>query len=115
MRFSGGQQQRVFIARALAQEATLLLLDEPLSGLDLPSRKNFLEILEQVTADGVTIVMATHDLTIARQHFDQVVLLNKRLVATGTAEMVLSPETLQNVFSHQLYPLTPNITQERES
>lgn len=104
---SGGQQQRVFIARALAQEATLLLLDEPLAGLDLPSRQSFLEILEDVTASGITTVMATHDLTLAQQRFDDVVLLNKRLIAVGSAQVVLSAENLRDAYSNHLYAMTP--------
>ena len=93
----------MFIARALAQEATLLLLDEPLSGLDLLSRQKFLDILESVTANGFTTVMATHDLTLAQQRFDSVVLLNRHLIAAGSAETALSAENLRHAYSNHLY------------
>ncbi|MEM8862440.1 MAG: metal ABC transporter ATP-binding protein [Chloroflexota bacterium] len=109
---SGGQQQRVFIARALAQEATMLLLDEPLSSLDIPSRQSVLEVLEEVSNSGVTIVMVTHDLTIAQQHFDEIVLLNKELVAAGPAEKTLTADTLRHAYSGHLYSMTPNLQPE---
>lgn len=100
---SGGQQQRVFIARALAQEAKLLLLDEPLTGLDAPSRDIFLSLLDDVAAQGVTIVMATHDLNLAQTSFDNVLLLNRHLIASGAAERVLSAENLRQAYSNHLY------------
>lgn len=109
---SGGQQQRVFIARALAQEATMLLLDEPLSSLDVPSRQSVLNILEEVSKNDVTIVMVTHDLTIAQQHFDQIVLLNKELVATGPAEAALTADNLRYAYSGHLYSTTQMIEQK---
>ena len=82
---SGGQQQRVFIARALAQEAELLLLDEPLTGLDIPSQERFFNLLETVCDTGVTTIIATHDLNLAARQFDQVMLLNSHLVDIGCA------------------------------
>ncbi len=96
---SGGQQQRIFIARALAQEAELLLFDEPLTGLDVPSQQNLLQILEKVTKGGMTSVVATHDLSLAASHFDLVLLLNKRLLAIGDVDSTLSAENLQQLFS----------------
>lgn len=95
---SGGQQQRVFIARALAQEASLLLLDEPLTGLDLPSQEALFEILDSVRPDGVTVVVATHDLNLAAERFDKVLLLNKRVVAFGAATAVLQPHFLLEAY-----------------
>jgi manganese/iron transport system ATP-binding protein len=91
---SGGQQQRVFIARSLAQEAELLMLDEPLTGLDAPSQDSFFNILESLRSDGVTILVATHDLNLAVEHFDRVMLLNKRIIALGSGEEVLAAENL---------------------
>jgi ABC-type Mn2+/Zn2+ transport system ATPase subunit len=91
---SGGQQQRVFIARTLAQEAELLLLDEPLSGLDMPSQQAIFEILASLRPDGVTVLVATHDLNLAAERFDRVMLLNKRIVAFDRGPAVLSAENL---------------------
>ena len=91
---SGGQQQRVFIARTLAQEAELLLLDEPLSGLDAPSQQAIFDILESLRPDGVTVLVATHDLNLAAERFDRVMLLNKRIVAFDRGPAVLTAENL---------------------
>lgn len=91
---SGGQQQRVFIARALAQETDLLLLDEPLNGLDTPSQEKIFEILRSLRPDGVTVLVATHDLHLAAERFDQVMLLNKRMLAFGPGPGVITPENL---------------------
>lgn len=100
---SGGQQQRVFIARALAQEAELLLLDEPLSGLDMPSQEKLFEVLDTVTSEGVTTFVATHDLNLAAQRFDQMMLLNTRLIALGEPGVVLSAENLTTAYSGHLH------------
>jgi manganese/iron transport system ATP-binding protein len=91
---SGGQQQRVFIARALAQEAEMLLLDEPLSGLDVPSQQAIFQILASLRPDGVTVLMATHDLNLAAERFDRVMLLNKQIVAFDRGPAVLTAENL---------------------
>lgn len=91
---SGGQQQRVFIARALALETHLLLLDEPLTGLDSPSQEAIFQILDSLREDGVTILMATHDLNLAAERFDKIMLVNKRIVAMGQPSEVLSTENL---------------------
>lgn len=91
---SGGQQQRVFIARALAQEAELLLLDEPLAGLDVPSQEKIFHILDGLRPDGVTVLVATHDLNLAAERFDRVMLLNRRVIAFDRPEKVLTPEHL---------------------
>ena len=99
---SGGQQQRVFIARALAQEAELLLLDEPLAGLDGPSQEKFFTAFERVTSEGVTSLVATHDLNMAAQHFDIVLLLNRRLVALGSPASVLCEQNLAAAYSSHL-------------
>lgn len=95
---SGGQQQRVFIARALAQEASLLLLDEPLTGLDVPSQEALFEILDSVRPDGVTVVVATHDLNLAAERFDKVLLLNKRVVAFDRPTAVLQSHFLLEAY-----------------
>lgn len=100
---SGGQQQRVFLARALAQEAELLLLDEPLTGLDLPSQETILALLAQLRQQGVTVLVATHDLNQAAEQFAKVMLLNRRLVALGTPREVLTPALLSQAYGSQLH------------
>jgi manganese/iron transport system ATP-binding protein len=91
---SGGQQQRVFIARALAQEAELLLMDEPLAGLDAPSQEAIFDVLDALRPDGVTVLLATHDLNLAESRFDRMMLLNKQIVAFDEATAVLQPDNL---------------------
>lgn len=100
---SGGQQQRVFLARALAQEAELLLLDEPLTGLDLPSQEILLQILEELRAQGITILVATHDLNQAAAYFSTVLLLNHRVIALGKPAEVLTAALLREAYGSQLH------------
>lgn len=100
---SGGQQQRVFIARALAQGADLLLMDEPFSGLDKPSHQAILDILDSLHDDRVSVMVATHDLNMARERFDQVMLLNRRMIAYGPAEEVLEPELLLSAYGSSIH------------
>jgi manganese/iron transport system ATP-binding protein len=100
---SGGQQQRVFLARALAQEAELLLLDEPLSGLDLPSQEAILQLLSLLRSQGITVLVATHDLNQAAEQFPLVLLLNRRPIAFGPARQVLRPERLAAAYGSQLH------------
>jgi manganese/iron transport system ATP-binding protein len=99
---SGGQQQRMFIARALAQEAELMLMDEPLSGLDTPSQEGILTLLDQLKGQNVTVMVATHDLEQAAQHFDRIMLLNRRLIGFGKAEDVLQTEKLIQAYGGRL-------------
>ena len=80
---SGGQQQRMFIARALAQEAELMLMDEPLTGLDIPAQEGILNLLDKLQKQNVTVMVATHDLDQAEKHFDRVMLLNHKLLGFG--------------------------------
>jgi ABC-type Mn2+/Zn2+ transport system ATPase subunit len=100
---SGGQQQRVFIARALAQRAELLLLDEPFSGLDVPSHEALFAILERLRQDGVTVMVATHDLNLAAKHFDRVMLLNKSIIALGPPAAVLDSRNLVRAYGGQMH------------
>lgn len=85
---SGGQQQRVFLAQALAQEAEVILLDEPFSGLDLPSQEAILYTLDELKETGAATLVATHDLNLATERFDQVLLINRRIIAQGPPEHV---------------------------
>jgi manganese/iron transport system ATP-binding protein len=100
---SGGQQQRVFLARVLAQEAELLLMDEPLSGLDMPSQEAILIILDSLRRQQITVLVATHDLNQAAEHFQSVVLLNRRLVAYGPPAHVLTPECLTLAYGSRMH------------
>ncbi|MCO6453582.1 MAG: metal ABC transporter ATP-binding protein [Caldilineales bacterium] len=102
---SGGQQQRVFLARALAQEAEILLLDEPLSGLDTPSQENLLDILDSLRDQGITILVATHDLDQAASHFDKMMLLNRRLIAFGQPDEVYTSANLVRTYGGHLHVL----------
>ena len=99
---SGGQQQRVFIARALAQEAELILMDEPLTGLDQATQDDLFHILEALRARRVTVMVALHDLKIAAERFDRVLLLNRKLVGIGTADQVLTAPHLQEAYGGHL-------------
>ena len=99
---SGGQQQRMFIARALAQEAELTLMDEPFSGLDVPSQESILSLLDELQRKNVTVMVATHDLEQAAQHFDRIMLLNHRLIGFGPPEQVLKTEKLVQAYGGRL-------------
>lgn len=99
---SGGQQQRMFIARALAQEAELMLMDEPLTGLDLRSQEEIFHILETLRERGVTIMIATHDLSLAAERFDRVMLLNRRLLGFGHPDEIFTPERLMEAYGGHL-------------
>jgi manganese/zinc/iron transport system ATP- binding protein len=99
---SGGQQQRVFLARALAQESQILLLDEPFVGVDAATEEAIFELLESARAEGKTVVVVNHDLGTVRRNFDRVILLNGRVVAYGTPEDALQPEVLQRTYGGRL-------------
>ena len=99
---SGGQQQRVFIARALAQEAEIMLMDEPLTGLDANSQEDILHILDELRRRRVTVMIATHDLNQAARCFDRVMLLNHRLIGYGRPEDVFTPQLLAQAYGDQL-------------
>jgi manganese/iron transport system ATP-binding protein len=105
---SGGQQQRVFLAQALAQEAELVLLDEPLAGLDLPSKEAIFGILEELKRDGVTLLVATHDLNVAAERFDRIMLLNRRLITFGSPGEVMNRKNLIQAFGEYIHTLSEN-------
>jgi ABC-type Mn2+/Zn2+ transport system ATPase subunit len=100
---SGGQQQRVFLARALAQQARLLLMDEPLTGLDARSQDEILQIMEDLRPRKVTVLTALHDLQLAARHFDRVMLLNRRLIGFGPATEVFAPDRLVEAYGGHLH------------
>jgi manganese/iron transport system ATP-binding protein len=99
---SGGQQQRMFIARALAQEAELMLMDEPLTGLDIQSQETIFRIMEDLRQRSVTIMISTHDLDQAAGRFDRVMLMNRRLIGFGSPENVFTPEQLRAAYGGHL-------------
>lgn len=99
---SGGQQQRVFIARALAQQADLYLMDEPFAGVDAASEQAILQLLTDMKSEGKTVVMVHHDLHTVRQYFDWIALLNTRLIAAGPTEAVLTDDNLRSAYGGQL-------------
>ncbi len=99
---SGGQQQRVFLARSLAQEPHILLLDEPFTGVDVATREATLGLLADLRQHEVTVLVSTHDLDLAARRFDQVVLLNTQLISSGTPEEVFRQEHLQAAFGGQM-------------
>jgi manganese/iron transport system ATP-binding protein len=100
---SGGQQQRVFLARALAQEAEIVMLDEPLTGLDAPTQSAILSLLDTLRLEGVPSMVATHDLGLASEYFERVLLLNHHLVAAGSPRQVLTPEHLESAYQGSLH------------
>ncbi len=102
---SGGQQQRVFLARALAQEPRILLLDEPFNGVDLATREATLRLLDELQQQGVTALISTHDLALAATHFDRVLLLNRRVIAYGLPEEVIVAPSLSAAFGQQMFVL----------
>jgi manganese/iron transport system ATP-binding protein len=95
---SGGQQQRVFIARALAQEAELLLMDEPLTGLDVPSQEAIFDILDILRGRRMTVLVSTHDLQLAADRFDRLMLLRRQVIGFGPAAAVLTPANLRSAY-----------------
>ncbi|MGZ9235826.1 MAG: metal ABC transporter ATP-binding protein [Anaerolineales bacterium] len=99
---SGGQQQRMFIARALAQEAELTLMDEPLSGLDTPAQEGLLDLLDTLRNQNVTVMVATHDLDQAARHFDRIMLLNHRMIAFDVPHKVMQTEYLLQAYGGRL-------------
>ena len=95
---SGGQQQRVFLARALAQGGRLLLLDEPLNGVDANTQDTIEALLRDRRAQGGTIILATHDLELAAAWCDQLVMINHAIIAYGPPSVALSPEVLRKTY-----------------
>ena len=98
---SGGQQQRVFLARALAQEPHVLLLDEPFTGVDVGAREALLTLLERLRRQGITVLVSTHDMETAARRFELVALLNGRLIAYGAPSAVFTQDHLTEAFGGQ--------------
>jgi manganese/zinc/iron transport system ATP- binding protein len=96
---SGGQQQRTFLARALAQQADVLILDEPFQGVDAATEADIMTVLRSLRDDGKTVIAVHHDLHTAKDYFDCAVLLNRRVLAAGPASDVLTAENLAKAYA----------------
>src|SRR5690606_18969196 len=99
---SGGQQQRVFLARALVQDADLYFLDEPFVGVDAATERAIVDVLRELRAAGKTALVVHHDLQTVTEYFDDVLLLNMRLVAAGPVRDVFTPENLRRTYGGKL-------------
>lgn len=99
---SGGQQQRAFLARALAQEPHILLMDEPFTGVDVTTQEVTFGLLDHLRKQQVTTIISTHDLNLAASRFDLVLLINHRLISYGTPQQVFTKENLALAFGNSL-------------
>ncbi|NJL46257.1 MAG: metal ABC transporter ATP-binding protein [Leptolyngbyaceae cyanobacterium SM2_5_2] len=99
---SGGQQQRVFLARALAQEAELFFFDEPFVGVDQKTEAVIFQIFRELADSGKIVMVVNHDLGESITHFDQLILLNRELVATGPRDWVLTRENMSRAYGGQI-------------
>ena len=100
---SGGQQQRVMLARTLAHDADLMLMDEPLNHVDFSTQELIFHTLERQTAAGKAAVVSTHDLGILTVHFSRAVFLDRRVIADGPIEEVLTPETIAHAYGFEFH------------
>ena len=107
---SGGQQQRAFLARAMAQQPHVLLLDEPFTGVDIATQESILELLDQLQAQQVTMLISTHDLNLAATRFDRILLLKRRVMAYGTSAQVFTHQVLAETFGGQVLILPDGTT-----
>lgn len=99
---SGGQQQRVFIARALLRRPKMLLLDEPVSGVDVRTRHDVMHLIHELHHEGLAIVLTTHDLNGIAAHLPRLVCLNREVIATGRPRDVITPEVLERTYGAPL-------------
>jgi manganese/zinc/iron transport system ATP- binding protein len=99
---SGGQQQRVFLARALAQKAEIYFMDEPMAGVDAATERVIFALLRQMRDDGKTVIVVHHDLRTIAGYFDEVVLLNMRLIASGPVDEVFTNDNLRKTYGGRL-------------
>ena len=106
---SGGQQQRAFLARAIAQEPHILLMDEPFTGVDVTTQEATLRLLEHLQQQKVTAIVSTHDLNLAASRFDLVLLLNHKLIAYGAPSQVLAKENLVQAFGNSLLVMNDGV------
>lgn len=99
---SGGQRRRVFIARALAQQADILLLDEPFSGVDIAAESDLMVILRRLNSEGITLLLSTHDLELAREQFDKVLALRRKVIAFGSPKTVFTRDHLAELYGKRV-------------
>ncbi|MFD1989132.1 metal ABC transporter ATP-binding protein [Paenibacillus nicotianae] len=99
---SGGQQQRIFLARALAQQAQLYLMDEPFAGVDATTEKAIISLLEQLKAEGKTVLVVHHDLSTVEDYFDDVLLLNRTLIGAGAVKDIFTADMLQKTYGGKM-------------
>lgn len=99
---SGGQQQRMFIARALVRRPDLLLMDEPTSGVDVGTRHEVLDLLDEPNREGLAIVLTTHDLNGMASHLPYLIALQQRVIAAGAPPDVIVPDVLERVFGARM-------------
>lgn len=99
---SGGQQQRVFIARALCQEAKIILLDEPFVGVDIKTEHQIIEILKGLVKAGNTILIIHHDLARVKEYFDDIILLNKEIIAFGNVDSIFTKDNVNKAYDGRL-------------
>ena len=102
---SGGQRRRVFLARAIAAQPDLYLLDEPVTGVDATTQEDLMDLLESEARRGKTVVATTHDLACAAQRFQRVLAINRTVVAHGPASLVLDPDVLARTYGGHLLVL----------
>lgn len=95
---SGGQQQRIFLARALAQDASYFFLDEPFVGIDISSEETIISILKRLRDEGRTVFVVHHDLSKMEDYFDQLLLINEELIASGSVKSVMKPELMSKAY-----------------
>ncbi len=95
---SGGQQQRVFLARALVQDAELYLMDEPFAGVDAVTERAIVALFQALRARGKTLVVVHHDLSSVAEYFDDVIMLDREVIATGPVEVAFTPETIEATY-----------------
>ena len=103
---SGGQRQRVFIARAMAQDTRLMVLDEPFTGVDQTAEQEIVESLDILTNHGITLLLSTHHMENAALHFDKVLILRQRLLAYGSPDEVLTTANLRDAFGSAIPVMT---------
>lgn len=99
---SGGQQQRVFLARAMAQQAEIYLLDEPFVGVDVTTEEQIIKNLKRLASEGKTLLVVHHDLATVTEYFDKVILLNQRLIAYGDTQTTFTDENIGKAYRSQL-------------
>jgi zinc/manganese transport system ATP-binding protein len=102
---SGGQQQRIFLARALLGKPQLLILDEPTVGVDLKTQHDILHLLEDLSEEGITILLTTHDLNAVAAHLPWLICFNRGIIAQGPPEQVFTPDILRATYASEMLVL----------